>query len=113
MAQEFTTKKGVKVKIVNSEKDGLSLSWGITYPGLCSDYGETVGTNHQFRNKQVEKKYRRIPDEQVVNDLFKMIKTKRWLRKLDFSDISSIVYKHLKELYGDEGLRYYYTTYID
>ncbi len=113
MIQEFTTKKGVKVKIVNSEKDGLSLRWNITYPSLCSDVGETVGTNHQFRNKQVEKMYRRITDEQVVYDLFNKIKRKKWLYKLEFNNISSIVFKHMKELYGDEGIRYYETKYID
>jgi len=111
--QEFTTRKGVIVKIKNSEEEGLSLSWRIEYPGLCSDVGETVPTKHKFRNKKVEKIYKRIPEEQVVHDLFNKIKRKKLLNNLHFTDVSSIVYKHLKELYGDEGLRYYYTTYID
>ena len=114
--QEFTTRKGIKVKIINSKKDGLSLHWEdeVGYREThCYDYGETVGTNHQFRNKDVEKSYRRISDEQVVINLFNKIKRKRWFCKLGFSDVSSIVYKHLKELYGDDGYRYYSTGYAD
>jgi len=114
--QEFTTRKGIKVKIVNSEKDGLSLYWEdeVGYKEThCYDYGETVGTNHQFRNKDVEKRYRRVTDEQIVIDLFNKIKRKKWFCKLHFSDISSIVYKHLKEIYGDDGVKYYCTGYVD
>lgn len=111
--QEFTTRKGVKVGIKKSETEGVSLKWYIMYPSWCSDSGETVPTNYKFTTPKHKKKYTRISDEQVVIDLFNKIKRKRWLCKLDFSDISSIVYKHLKEVYGADGSKYYYTTYID
>ena len=109
----FKTKKGVEVSIVKSEKEGVSLKWYIMYPTWCSDSGETVPTNFKFISKKQEKRYTRISDEKVVYDLFNKIKRKRWLCKLDFSDISSIVYQHLKEVYGDDGCKYYYTNYID
>lgn len=111
--QQFTTRKGVKVSIKNSEQEGVSLSWYIMYPTWCSDSGETVPTNFKFHSKKQEKRYTRISDEQVVYDLFNKLKCKKWLYKLDFSDISSIVYNHLKEVYGDKGEKYYYTNYID
>ena len=111
--ENFKTKKGVEVSIVKSDTEGVSLKWYITYPSLCSDSGETVPTNYKFPTSKHKKKYTRVSDEQVVIDLFKKIKRKRWFCKLDFSDISSIVYKHLKEVYGDDGLKYYETNYID
>jgi hypothetical protein len=114
--QEFTTKKGIKVEIKKSETEGLSLHW-MDEEGWrnthCYDYGETIPTNYEFRTKEHKKSYRRISDEQVVIDLFNKIKSKRWFCKLGFSDISSIIYKHLKEIYGDEGFRYYSTGYAD
>jgi hypothetical protein len=113
MVQEFTTKKGVKVAIKNCEKDGLSLRWRIELGGGCCDVGETIPTNFKFKTKKDEKSHRRITDEQVVNDLFNKIKSKKWLFKLDFTDVSQIIYKHLKELYGNDCFRYYETTYID
>jgi hypothetical protein len=111
--QEFTTRKGVRVRIKKSEEEGVLLYWDITYPSLCSDVGQTVPTNYKFPSLKHKKKYIRISDEQIVFDLFNKIKRKKWFCKLDFRNISTIVYKHLKEVYGDDCLKYYETNYID
>ena len=111
--KEFTTKKGTIVKIRDSEKDGLSLTWRNELGGGCCDVGETIPTKFKFKTKKDEISHRRISDEQIVLDLFNKIKHKKWLYKLDFTDVSQIIYKHLKELYGNDCFRYYETTYID
>ena len=117
MTQEFTTRKGIKVEIKKSEREGLSLCWEDEAGYIethCYDYGETVPTNYEFRTKEHQKRYRRVSDEQIVIDLFNKIKRKRWFCKLGFDDVRSIVSNHLKEIYGvDEGFRYYYTGYVD
>lgn len=114
--KQFTTRKGIIVQLKKSEEEGVSLYWEdeAAYKEThCYDYGETVPTKHKFRNKEVEKLYERITDEQIVIDLFNKIKRKKWLNKLDFSDVSSIVYQHLKQIYDKDCVKYYSKGYID
>lgn len=114
--QEFTTRKGIRVEIINSEVEGYSLRWTDEvgyYETHCYDFGETVPTRYKFPTNKHKKRFKCVDNEQYIFDLYKIIKRKRLLCKLDFSNISSIVYKFMKEKYGDKGIYYYGTQYVD
>lgn len=114
--QEFTTRKGISVQIVNSEVEGYSLSWK-DQDSYCKTqeyyYGETVPTNYKFPTNKHKKRFKCVDNEQFIFDLYKIIKSKKWIYKLGFSDVSSIVYKFMKDKYGDDAIKYFDTQYYD
>jgi hypothetical protein len=114
--EEFVTRAGLRISLKNDD-EGVSVEWwdekGYRESGGCYDWGETVPTKYRYPTKKHEKLFYRIQDEKIVYDLYKKIKSKRWYSKLSYNDVNSIVYKYMKELFGDDGCRYYGTGYVD
>ena len=110
--QELITRNGVNVQL-KKDQEGYSFYWTYWGPSNCMDVGETTPTDYKFTTAKHRKRFKRITDKEVLFDIFKTVKRKSRWSGMHFEDVSKVVYAKLKEVYGDDTIKYYQTKYID
>ena len=101
----------VQVKLIK-EQDGYSLSWSDHNYNTGWQVGQTTPTEYKYPSYKHRRRFKKITDKQILNDIFQSLKRTKWLG-LNFSKVSSIVYKHLQSVYGEDATKYYETKIID
>ena len=109
--KSFTTRKGTEVKLLK-EEDGYSLKWS-ELDSNCLDVGMTIPTEYKFPSQKYRKRFKRIPDKEILFKTYDKIKRRSFWKGLNFNEVSSTVGNFFEELLQEEPYKYYETKYID